>query len=98
MLLPRSPLLDIENYQTLKPARSLSGQSEERNDSSTETEVGSNVTTSKSVVCQNRILYPKAAVECDRYGVSDRATVAIVSAALQDFGQLKNDSLTLVID
>ncbi|GBM03055.1 hypothetical protein AVEN_14565-1 [Araneus ventricosus] len=88
-------LLSNENNQTPKPARSL--QSEERNDSSTETEVGSNVATSKSAVCQNRILYPKAAVECDRYGVSDRAAAAIVSDALQDSGQ-QNDGLTLVVD
>ncbi|GBM85393.1 hypothetical protein AVEN_122004-1 [Araneus ventricosus] len=91
-------LLSNENHQTPEPARSLSAQSEERNDSSTETEVGSNGATSKSVVCQNRILYPKVAVECDRYGVSDRAAAAIVNAALQDSGQLKNGDLTLVVD
>ncbi|GBM45842.1 hypothetical protein AVEN_180711-1 [Araneus ventricosus] len=77
-------LLSNENNRTPKLARSLSAESEERNDSRTETEVGSNVATSKSAVCQNRILYPKVAVELDRYGVSDRAAVAIVSAALED--------------
>ncbi|GBN61313.1 hypothetical protein AVEN_267103-1 [Araneus ventricosus] len=55
-----------ENHQTPKPARSLSTQSEQRNNSSIETEVGSNVATSKSAVCQNLILYPKVAVEFDR--------------------------------
>ncbi|GBL66512.1 hypothetical protein AVEN_259786-1 [Araneus ventricosus] len=70
-------LLSNKNHQTPKPARSLSAQSEERNDSDTETEV---------------------AVLCDWYGVSDRAASAIVSAALQDSGQLKNDDLTLVVD
>ncbi|GBL98597.1 hypothetical protein AVEN_19664-1 [Araneus ventricosus] len=72
-------LLSNENHQTPKPARSLSAQSEERNDSSTETEVGSNVAISKSAVCQNHILYPKVVVECDRYGVLDREAAAIVS-------------------
>ncbi|GBL62400.1 hypothetical protein AVEN_237233-1, partial [Araneus ventricosus] len=91
-------LLSNENHQTPKPARSLRAQSEERNDSSTETEVGSNVATSKAAVCQNRIHSPKVEVECDRYGVSDREAAAIVSAALQDSGQLKNDDLTLVVD
>ncbi|GBN04590.1 hypothetical protein AVEN_244234-1 [Araneus ventricosus] len=91
-------LLSNENHQTPKPARSLSAQSEERNDLSTETEVGFNVATSKSAVCQNCILYPKVAVECDRYGVSDRAAAAIVSVALQNSGQLKNGDLTLIVD
>ncbi|GBM48125.1 hypothetical protein AVEN_125907-1, partial [Araneus ventricosus] len=87
-----------KNHQTPKPARSLSTQSEERNDSSIETEVGSNIATSKSAVCQNRVLYPKVAIECDRYGVSDRAAAAIVCAVFQDSRQLKNDGLTLVVD
>ncbi|GBM17329.1 hypothetical protein AVEN_250057-1, partial [Araneus ventricosus] len=86
-----------KNHQIHKTARSLGTQSEERNDSSTETEVGSNIATSKSAVCQNPVLYPKVAVECDRYGVLDRAA-AIVSAALQDSRQLRNDVLTLVVD
>ncbi|GBM38262.1 hypothetical protein AVEN_47352-1 [Araneus ventricosus] len=38
------------------------------------------------------------ALECDRYGVSDKAAAAIVNAALQDSGQLKNNYLTLVVD
>ncbi|GBN82606.1 hypothetical protein AVEN_14862-1 [Araneus ventricosus] len=90
-------LLSNENHQIPKTAISLSAQSEERNDSSTETEVGSNVATSRSAVCQNRILYARVA-ECDQYGESDRAAVAIVSADLQDAGQLKNDDLTFVVD
>ncbi|GBN56982.1 hypothetical protein AVEN_233685-1 [Araneus ventricosus] len=88
----------IMKIGSLDPARSLSAQSEERNDSSTEIEIGSNVATSKAAVCRNRILYPKVAVECDRYSVSDREAAAIVRAALQDSGQLKNDDLTLVDD
>ena len=47
----------------------------------------------------NRILYPKVVVEYgDCYGVSDRAAAAIVSNALQDSGQLEDDSLSLVVD
>ena len=42
--------------------------------------------------------FPTVARECDRYGVSDAAGAAIATAALTDYGIIKEHDRTAIID
>ena len=53
---------------------------------------------SNAIIKKSRRRLPTLAQTCDRHGVSDRATAAIASAVLQDFGAICDADLSNVID
>ena len=52
---------------------------------------------SESESCRNRMKFPTVARECDRYGVSDAAGAATATAALTDYGIIKEHDRTTII-
>lgn len=53
---------------------------------------------SESESGRNLMKFPTVARECDRYGVSDAAGAAIATAALTDYGIIKEHDRTAIID
>ncbi|GBO13701.1 hypothetical protein AVEN_176119-1 [Araneus ventricosus] len=47
---------------------------------------------------QNRLYFPTLAGECDRYGISDRASASIASAVSQDIGFIHEGEISHVVD
>ncbi|GBM71664.1 hypothetical protein AVEN_268967-1 [Araneus ventricosus] len=47
---------------------------------------------------QNRLDFPTLAMECDRYGVSDRTAASFASAVLQDIGIAHEGETSNVLD